>query len=216
VAGKDQPETFRNHLPALAGSAIGTLIAAVVGSHLFGAAGTRYALLIGSAVSGTVSWWGERAIRKSNELAHAKLEAKKKKGAELSPTETGMIELAYKRSPRWKGIHYRTILLLALTGLAVCLITITVLNHFGSRQVANFSPAPVPTVTQMVTPPPTVITVPPTATPTETVVETPSATPTPSPSATNPTPTPTPSATVQLTPSASPSTTLGATSNGIP
>jgi hypothetical protein len=148
----NQPETFRGHLPALAGSIVGTLISAVIASHLFGAAGTTYGLAFGGMVSGTTSWWGERAIRRSQAIATAKMKAARNKQAPLSATETQMIEAVHgkafdKRNP---GIPYRTIALIGLTAVLVGVLTVIVLDRVGAREVATFTPAPRPTVTRTV------------------------------------------------------------------
>jgi hypothetical protein len=163
--GTDQSETFRAHLPALAASILGTLTATILASHLFGTSGTRYGLLFGGLISGTISWWAERGIRNSQELAKAKIKAARDKGAPLSATETSYIEVAYaNKRKRTGGIHYRTIILLALFAIAVCVSTVATLDKFGARQVASFTPAPAPTVThtQIVPQAPTTVTVDPT------------------------------------------------------
>lgn len=159
----NQPETFRGHLPALAGSLIGTLLSAVIGSHIGGALGTRYALIFGAFVSGSASWWAERAIRRSQTVAQAKIKAAKAKGAPLSVTETQAIEVAQIKAFERKhsGVPYRLIAVLSLTALAGCLITVFALDAFGARSVASITPEPVPTVTRFVTPSPSIVTVPP-------------------------------------------------------
>lgn len=207
--GADRPETFRGHLPALAGSIVGTLLAAIVGSHVGGALGTRYALAVGAMISGTASWYGERAIRRGQAVAQAKLKAAKQRGRELTPEETGIIETINKSRFDWRhrGIHYRTIGLLALTALTVCLITIVSLNALGSRQVASFTPEPAPTITKLL------------PGRTQTVTTTPTYTQTVTPSATASVPSATPfgtqSATPIPSPDASPSVSATPTATGV-
>jgi len=191
VPEKNQPETFRSHVPAIAGAVIGTLVSAVVGSHLFGVAGTRYALVIGSVVTGSASWWGERAIRKSNEIARAKMEARKAKGRPLTDTETQMIERVATSQPKWKGIHWRTILTVIGLAASICLLAIVLLDKVGARDVANvIHQPPQPTAT---------VSIEPTVTPTTTVTEQPTFTSTPTS-----TPTLTPTASPTASPDASP------------
>ncbi len=189
-----KPETFTSHVPAIAGAVIGTLVSAVVGSNLFGVAGTRYALVIGSVVTGSASWWGERAIRKSNEIARAKMEARKAKGRPLTDTETQMIERVATSQPKWEGIHWRTVLTVIGLAASICLLTVVLLDKVGARSVANVIPQPAATVT-----------VEPTVTPTTTITEQPSLTPTSAPTPTL-TPTARPSPDTSLSPDVSPST----------
>jgi hypothetical protein len=188
----DAPETFRSHLPAMAGSALGILLSATLGSHLFGPKGTALALIGGSLVSGTAAWWGERVIRRSHEVAKARLEAVKARGQALSPEETQLIEQVARSHFNWRfrGIHYRTIALLTFAPLAVAILVVFGLDQLGARSVATLTPQPRATVTQtvhqtvtsVITQPPiaTTETLAPTAT--ATVTETPSPSPDPSPS----------------------------------
>jgi hypothetical protein len=81
------PETFRSHLPAIIAAATGTVLAAVLGS-LIGTAGTIAGMVVGSMASGTASWWAERGIRRSTELAAARAEALRAKGYHLHTGET--------------------------------------------------------------------------------------------------------------------------------
>lgn len=205
----DQPESFRGHLPALAGSIFGTLLSAIAGSHIGGVLGTRYALLVGAFLSGSVSWWAERAIRKSQAIAAAKVKAARERGRKLSEHETQMIERIQEDAfkTRAGGVHYRTIGLLALVALTVCLIMVLTLNALGARAIANVTPVPQQTVTRYVTPTTTVETVPPTVT-----SITPSETPTVVPASVTPTVSATESATPS--PSADLSPTVTPTSTG--
>lgn len=159
-----QPETFRGHLPALAGSIVGTLVAGVVASHLFGAAGTSYGLALGGIVSGTTSWWGERAIRRSQTIATAKMKAARNKGRPLSATETQMIEAVHGSAfdKKHHGISYRTIAILGLTAVLTGVLTVVLLDRVGAREVATFTPAPRATVTRTVEISPTAIVISPT------------------------------------------------------
>lgn len=209
----DKPETFRSHLPALAGSLIGTLLSAIVGSHIGGALGTRYALIFGAFISGSASWWAERAIRRSQAVAKARYEAKKRRGGrELTPTETQMIDAAAIQSFERKnrGIHYRTIAIVALSALAIVFLTVFVLDKLGARAVANITPEPRPTITRTVILEPTTATEPvsqtPAVIPDQTPTVVPSVTITPFASVTaSATPVP------DSTPSSSPTDTTGGT-----
>ena len=142
----EDKETFRSHLPALAASVIATTVAAVISSRFLGP-GTRYALIGTPFIFGFTSWWAERGIRRSQAIAKAKLEAQKQRGRPLNPEETSMIEAVHKASFNWRfrGIHYRTILLLILAALAAFFLTVLGLNDL--HPASNFIP-PVPTVTQ--------------------------------------------------------------------
>lgn len=150
----DSPQTFRSHLPALIGSVIGTLVSAVVGSHVGGVLGTRYALIFGSLISGSASWWGERAIRRSNEIARAKLIAARKRGRELSVAETQMIEAVSGQQfdKRNRGIPYRVIAALVVLPLMACVFTVLALDSLGARAVANIVPPARPAPTHSLSP----------------------------------------------------------------
>ena len=82
-----RPETFRSHLPAIIAAATGTVLAAFLGS-LIGTAGTIVGMVVGSMASGTCSWWAERGIRRSTELAAARAEVLRAKGYHLHTGET--------------------------------------------------------------------------------------------------------------------------------
>lgn len=206
----NQPESFRGHLPALAGSIVGTLLSAVAGSHIGGALGTRYALIVGAFLSGSVSWWAERVIRRSQEIAKAKVKAARERGRELNEHETRIIERIKQDdfAAHSGGVHYRTIALLALTALTVCLVTVLSLDALGARAIANVTPVPQSTVTRYITP----------STETESVIPKISITPTETPTIVPASVTPSVSATVSATPSPSAdlsptdtSTSIGAT-----
>ena len=199
------PETFRSHLPALAGSVTGTLIAAIIGSHVFGPSGTKYALLGGSCLSGSASWWTERAIRRSHDLAKAKLRAAKAKGRPLNPQETQLIEVVHKVSGRKGGVHYRTIVLLVLAAFLIAFLTVAALDKLGAKGVSDEFPAPAVTRTTFV-PVPAV-------SPSRIVTQTTEATPSPPiadtqtiPASASPSPSTAPAQTIPATtPSSSPS-----------
>lgn len=192
----DPPEKFRSHVPAMAGSTIGGLLTAVLGSHLFGALGTGAGLVLGSCLSGTVSWWAERGIRRSQEITRAKIQAARKRGRCLSVTETQQIEKEAIRNFEKKnsGFHYATIGYLALVAIGVCVLTVVILDRVGAREVATFRPAPQPAVTRtVISPPPTETSVspPPVLSPSASVSQSVSATPSPDASPvvpSNPTP----------------------------
>ena len=181
-------ETFRSHLPAIAGSVTATVVSAVITSHFLGS-GTKYALVGSPFVFGFTSWWAERGIRRSHAIAKAKLEAQKAKGRPLNLEETSMIEAVHKASFNWRfrGIHYRTILLLVLVSVAAFFLTVLGLNDFSKASNDNYVVPPVPTVTHTTYESPAYI-------PPSTVYISPSpSSPSPSPSA-------------SLSPSAAPST----------
>lgn len=201
--GKEEPETFRHHLPALLGSVIGTIASAVLASHLFGSTGTRWALIGGASVSGSASWWGERLIRRSQEIAKAKLAARRLRGRDPDPDETRVIVSAVKKKNR--GVHYRTIGLLTLLGAAISFGTVWGLDQLHARQVANLYPVPVVTVTR--TPVIRVTTIEPAESSTVTTLRpSRSAVPSPSPDLT-PSPSLSPSPSPDLTPDVSPDVT---------
>jgi hypothetical protein len=81
------PEKFRSHLPAIIAATTGTVLAATLGS-LIGTAGTIAGMVIGSMASGTASWWAERGIRRSAELAATRAEALRAKGHHSHAGET--------------------------------------------------------------------------------------------------------------------------------
>lgn len=215
----DKPETFRSHLPALAGSLIGTLLSAVIGSHVGGALGTRYALIFGAFISGSASWWAERAIRRSHEITKAKVTAARRRGRELTEHETQLIERAYRSGyeKRSRGIPYRLIAILSLSALAVCFITVYALDVLGARSVANITPEPRPAVTRTVIIEPTTATEPvsqtPTVIPDLTPTVVPSATMSPSASVTA---SATPAPFADSTPTDSPTDTTTPTTGATP
>lgn len=205
------PETFRSHLPALLGSVAGTLLSTLLAGHFFGKEGRDYALIAGSCISGSASWWTERVIRRSQAIAKAKLEAQKKKGAPLSIAETQVIEAVHRSNFNWRfrGIHYRTIAALALGAFLVAFLTVTLLDQFGTHKASTsyYRPAPAPSVVTSTAYVP--VTVAPTYTPlpASTPAETTMGTPTPSPS---PSPSLSPSSLLPgFSPSATPTTTQG-------
>ena len=130
----EKPNTFRDHIPAIAGSLCGTALSIYLGSF-FGTTGTLYGTLLGSAASNSVSWWGERAIRKSAAVAKAKREAvKRRNGAPLSDAETRTIEAYVEKTHRrnWKPI------LLSVVGIiVVCAGGLTAVEAIIGHPVAN-------------------------------------------------------------------------------
>ena len=50
------------------------MLATVLGS-LIGVAGTLVGIVVGSLLSGTISWWAERGLRRSAAVAAARAEA---------------------------------------------------------------------------------------------------------------------------------------------
>ena len=150
----EPPETFRSHLPALAAAATGTFIAAVAGSHLFGTAGTKYALIGGSMISGTVSWWGERAIRRAHAIAAGQAESP---AGERAPADRGGNPDDREGPPEtpWHPLAHDPP---ARAGLPPDRRPDgAVLDQLGARSVANVLPQPA--VTQTVHVPAPVVTV---------------------------------------------------------
>jgi len=99
LADRTPPEEFRDHLPAIVAAAVMTVAISFLGS-LLGSAGTIGGLALGSLLSGTGSWYGERGIRLAAAKAKARREAARRKGAPLSPHETQVIGLRVERERR--------------------------------------------------------------------------------------------------------------------
>jgi hypothetical protein len=134
----ETPETFRQHLPTLVAASVGTVLAAVLGSYL-GTAGTVFGLAAGSAVSGTATWFGDRALRRSAQLAKAKRQAALKKRRPLTATETTVIEAAARQSPWFpRGtVPWRRVALVSALALAIAAGSVTAAEAVLGRPVSD-------------------------------------------------------------------------------
>jgi hypothetical protein len=91
VAGE---KPFRQQLPLIAASATATVLATVCGSFL-GPKGTLAGMGIGTAFTGTATWWIERWYR----LAAAKAAMVRRRGRPLTPKEeTQLMKVARRRN----------------------------------------------------------------------------------------------------------------------
>jgi len=90
VSAPAKPESFRSHLPAIAAATAGTVLATALGS-LIGVAGTLVGIVVGSLLSGTISWWAERGLRRSAAVATARAEAIRARGRPLHPDEDAAV-----------------------------------------------------------------------------------------------------------------------------
>jgi hypothetical protein len=162
---KEKKESFRDHLPAVVAAASGAILSAILGSFL-GKAGTLIGLAAGSMISGSVTWWVERGIRKSAAIARAKREAIRKKGRPLTTGETALIERVIESQPRWKGIHWRWIAFFTAAALIFTAASVTTVEALSGKTLFGLlkgnddkgftigrSYVPTPTVTRYVTPP---------------------------------------------------------------
>lgn len=193
-----EKENFLSHSPAIVAAAVGTVFAAILGSFL-GKTGTIAGMTAGSLISGSITWWAERGIRKSAAIAKAKRDAARKKGRPLTVTETAVIERVTASNPRWQGIHWRQISIFTIVALILSALTVGGAEALASRSFHGFvlsPPRPAP-VTSYVTMPPRVIT------------ETPGPSPdlTSGTSSASPSPDVSPSMPVSVTPAASPDIT---------
>lgn len=190
---------FLDHLPAIIAAALGA-VGTSVGLSYFGVAGTLLGLILGTLVTGTIAWYAERLIRRGQERARAVAEARKRKGAPLTDTETQYIHAVAdeRHKRRWGRIPWQVAALgggavLGLAGLVLVVIALSVGRPVG----AIVRP---PVHTHKVTPPATQPAVVPTTPASSSIV------PTTAPPTTIPptTPAPTPDATGGGTATATP------------
>lgn len=199
-------DTFTSHLPTVLAAAAGAVAAAVLGSFL-GTAGTMTGLAIGSLASGTLSWWGERGIRRAAAVARAKADASHRARRELHPDETAVITrvISEQHKPGKLREHWRRIALLALAAALIGGIVLTVVYLAAGKPLAQVvnAPAPArpsptaPVTTGSAQPTSTPDYTPTTAAPTTSAPAT--ATPTTSAPAATPTQSPTPATTAPVT-----------------
>ena len=130
-------DRFRHHLPALAASALVTL-AMTAASSWFGTLGTLAGLGGGCLISGTGTWWTERAIRRSAAIAAAKRRARQRKGRELTAGETAVIEMTYAaRTHRPRHAWWKRALGLAAVSAVTALLTLSLLEHIAGKPIAD-------------------------------------------------------------------------------
>lgn len=137
VSDSAKPETFRSHLPAIAAATAGTVLATVLGS-LIGVAGTLVGITVGSLLSGTISWWTERGLRRSTAVATARAEAIRARGRPLHPEEDAAVSQAAatshdrgRRHRRWAGPA--AFIVAAFIG---CAIPLTLLEHAAGKPLS--------------------------------------------------------------------------------
>ena len=132
-----KPESFRSHLPAIAAATAGTLFATLLGS-LIGVAGTLVGITIGSLLSGTISWWTERGLRRSAAVATARAEAIRAHGRPLHPDEDAVVAKAAAASHDRGRQHRRWVgpaafIVAAFIG---CAVPLTLLEHATGKPLS--------------------------------------------------------------------------------
>ena len=137
VGAPAKPESFRSHLPAIAAATAGTLFATVLGS-LIGVAGTLVGITIGSLLSGTISWWTERGLRRSAAVATARAEAIRAHGRPLHPDEDAVVAKAAAASHDRGRQHRRWVgptafIVAAFIG---CAVPLTLLEHATGKPLS--------------------------------------------------------------------------------
>jgi hypothetical protein len=137
VGAPARPESFRSHLPAIAAATAGTLFATVLGS-LIGVAGTLVGITIGSLLSGTISWWTERGLRRSAAVATARAEAIRAHGRPLHPDEDAVVARAAAASHDRGRQHRRWVgptafIVAAFIG---CAVPLTLLEHATGKPLS--------------------------------------------------------------------------------
>jgi hypothetical protein len=137
VGAPARPESFRSHLPAIAAATAGTLFATVLGS-LIGVAGTLVGITIGSLLSGTISWWTERGLRRSAAVATARAEAIRAHGRPLRPDEDAVVAKVAAASHDRGRQHRRWVgptafIVAAFIG---CAVPLTLLEHATGKPLS--------------------------------------------------------------------------------
>lgn len=209
VAGNDG---FLDHLPALIAAALAA-VGVSIGLSYFGWAGTLIGLTLGTLVTGTVAWYVEKLIRRLSARTKALAEARKRKGAPLSETETSMISAVadehvkrrYRRPP-WQAIALGLSVVFVAAGALLVVIALSAGLPVGAI-VHNTPPSHTPTVVPTVVPTSSVPTF--SASPSPTFAPSPSlpattTPPSPSPSPTGSSPAPSPTSFTVPTAAASP------------
>jgi len=132
-----KPESFRSHLPAIAAATAGTVLATILGS-LIGVAGTLVGITMGSLLSGTISWWTERGLRRSAAVATSRAEAIRTRGRPLHPDEEAAVAQAAaashdrgRRNRRWAGPV--AFIVAAFIG---CAVPLTLLEHAAGKPLS--------------------------------------------------------------------------------
>jgi hypothetical protein len=119
-----RPERFSSHLPTFAASAGAAVIAPLALGYL-GIAGTVAGTVAGTALAGMVTWWADRALRRSAALARARTTAVRRRGRPLTDSETQQLtavvdqNLKRKRYIPWKIISFSSAGALALAAGSV-------------------------------------------------------------------------------------------------
>lgn len=137
VGAPAKPESFRSHLPAIAAATAGTLFATLLGS-LIGVAGTLVGITIGSLLSGTISWWTERGLRRSAAVATARAEAIRTHGRPLHPDEDAVVAKVAAASHDRGRQHRRWVgpaafIVAAFIG---CAVPLTLLEHATGKPLS--------------------------------------------------------------------------------
>ena len=137
VGAPAKPESFRSHLPAIAAATAGTLFATLLGS-LIGVAGTLVGITIGSLLSGTISWWTERGLRRSAAVATARAEAIRAHGRPLHPDEDAVVAKVAAASHDRGRQHRRWVgpaafIVAAFIG---CAVPLTLLEHATGKPLS--------------------------------------------------------------------------------
>ena len=137
VGASAKPESFRSHLPAIAAATAGTLFATVLGS-LIGVAGTLVGITVGSLLSGTISWWTERGLRRSAAVATARAEAIRAHGRPLHPDEDAVVAKVAAASHDRGRQHRRWVgpaafIVAAFIG---CAVPLTLLEHATGKPLS--------------------------------------------------------------------------------
>lgn len=189
-------DTFRSHFPALAASAGGTILAAFAGSYL-GPLGTVGGLAAGSLIAGSATWWAERGLRRSAEIARATTRFTERRRRPPTGAEETVIIRAIDASPRFRRVRWDHIGRLAAGAAALGLIAVTAVELGAGKPasaIVQGKPGHGLTVTGGAPAAPTRSP----SSPAASAFPAPSASPSPSP---DPLPTPSPSATASPSPS---------------
>jgi len=127
------PPRFTQHIPALAASAGGTVLAAVAASYL-GPLGTLGGMVAGSFITGAGAWWIERIIRRSGDLAREKAKAARRHGRPLTDRETMVIAAQVRLNHRRR--NWKPLAGIAAGALIIAAGTITMWEIAAGRPVA--------------------------------------------------------------------------------
>ena len=113
------------------------MLAAVLGS-LIGVAGTLVGIAVGSLLSGTISWWAERGLRRSAAVATVRAEAIRARGRPLHPDEDAAVSQTAaashdraRRHRRWAGPA--AFIVAAFIG---CAVPLTLLEHAAGKPLS--------------------------------------------------------------------------------